>query len=816
MARYCIVGGVAGGATAAARIRRLDEKAEIILFERGEHISFANCGLPYYIGGEIKERDRLFVTTADAFRKRYRVDVRTRHEVVAIDRMKKMIHVRDIIRGGESEIPYDKLLLSPGAEPVRPPIPGIDTEGIFTLRNIPDTDAIKGFIDVRKPSTALIVGGGFIGLEMAENLHRLGIDITIVEALDQVMAPLDPEMAAVVHRHIRSKKVNLILGDGIVSFAKKGEMIASTLASGRTVETGIVILSIGVRPESKLALDAKLDCDERGAILVDDYLRTSDASIYAVGDAVAATHKVAKRRMSVYLAGPANRQGRIAADNIVQGDTRIYRGSIGTAIAKVFDYSVASTGLPEKALRVSGIDSRSVIIHASSHAGYYPGAKPLTVKLVFSPAGEIYGAQIVGYNGVDARIDMISAIIGMRGSVYDLSDIDHAYAPPYSSAKDPVQSAACAAQNVVENLVRPIGWNEIAAKGDPFMLDVRTRNEYSLGAIPGSVNIPIDELRDNLAHIPKNRTIITNCAAGLRGYLASRILLQNGFTDVYNLSGGYKTWETATGDKRPPEEEYVGTDDMVYKKGATPDATLNPSELVLDACGLQCPGPVVKLKEAVDAMVEGRDIVIIATDPGFVRDVQSWCTLTGNTLISLGDEGGKITAVVRKGSAHANASVLPRGNGETIIVFSDDLDRALAAFVLATGGVAVGKKVTMFFTFWGLSVIKKPKGKGRGKDLMGKMFGIMLPKNSKKLSLSKMNMGGIGSRMMRFRMRRKKIASLEEMIDQAVKSGVEFIACQMSMDVMGVTREELYDFAKIGGVAAYLEAASASGINLFI
>jgi NADPH-dependent 2,4-dienoyl-CoA reductase/sulfur reductase-like enzyme/peroxiredoxin family protein/rhodanese-related sulfurtransferase/TusA-related sulfurtransferase len=817
MAKYCVVGGVAGGATAAARLRRLDENAEIVLFEKGEHISFANCGLPYYLGGIITERDRLFVTTADAFKSRYRVDIRLRHEVISIDRASKKIRIKDLHSGNEYDETYDKLILSPGAEPIRPDIPGINLKGIFTLRNIPDTDAIKNYIDKEKPERAVVVGGGFIGLEMAENLHHRGIKVSIVEALDQVMTPLDFEMAADIHHHIRSKKVQLLLKDGVRSFENKNNGIVISLASGHTLECDIVILSIGIKPESRLAKNAGLDCNERGAIVVDDFLRTSDSSIYAVGDAIAARNTITFDKTSIYLAGPANKQARIAADNIIKGDMHQYKGSSFTAIAKVFDMTVASTGLSEKYFKKANIECSSVIIHASSHAGYYPEAKPLTIKLIFNSKGKILGAQAIGYDGVDNRINMIAAVVGMGGTIYDLGELDHAYAPPYSSAKDPVNTAAFAAENVIEGLVRPISWNEIPNIQNSFILDVRTRNEFSLGSIPGSVNIPVDELRENFSRLQKNRPIIITCAAGLRGYLAYRILAQNGFTDLYNLSGGFKTYERAMERQDAFDgEEYVGADDMVYKKGVAPVAMQSPDALVLDACGLQCPGPIVQLKKAIDAMTEGRELVVLASDPGFARDVQSWCTLTGNSLVSLKEDAGKITAVVKKVTAKQQTSVVSQGNGQTIIVFSDDLDKALASFVLATGGASSGKKVTMFFTFWGLSVLKKKKPRGVKKDLMGKMFGMMLPKNSKVLALSKMNMGGIGRIMMRFRMKRKNIASLESMIETAAQSGVEMIACQMSMDVMGVKREELHDFVKIGGVATYLEAASTSGINLFI
>lgn len=820
MARYCIVGGVAGGATCAARIRRLDESAQITLYERGEFISFANCGLPYYLGGVIKERDRLFVTTADNFRSRYRVDVRTHNEVLSIDRNQKRIRIRETLTGKEYDDNYDALLLSPGADPLRPPIPGIETEGIFTLRNISDTDAIMKHLSTGGVDHAVVIGAGFIGLEMAENLHHRGIHVTVVEALDQVMTVLDYEMAAEIHHHMHGKKISLILKDAVKSFSKKGSSITVTLASGRELNAGIVILSIGVRPESKLARESGLECTEKGAIIVNEYLATSDPNIYAVGDATAVKNHITGKNVNCLLAGPANKEARIAADNMIKRNSRVFKGTIGTAIAKVFDLTVAATGLSEKQCRAEKIECRSVIVHASSHAGYYPESKPLTIKLNFAPDGRILGGQAVGFDGVDTRINMIAAVIGMNGSVTDLTELEHAYAPPYSSAKDPVNTAAFAAENIVAGLVKSVGWNEIDTLGDVFILDVRTRHEYSLGSIPESVSIPVDELRENITRIPKNKKIVITCAAGLRGYLASRILVQKGFDDVWNLSGGYKTYERAKSSMSmnlEMNEEYVGADDMVYKKGVVSAAMQSPDAMTLDACGLQCPGPIVKLKNAIDNMIEGKELIVIATDPGFARDVQSWCVLTGNTLISLKEEAGKVIALVRKSGVNKTENVVMNtSNGQTIIVFSDDLDKALASFVLATGGAAAGKKVTMFFTFWGLSVIRKRKVKGVKKDFLGRMFGMMLPSHSGQLALSKINMGGIGSRLMRFRMKQKRVDSLEVMMESAVHNGVEIIACQMSMDIMGVKKEELRDFAKIGGVATYLEAASSAGINLFV
>lgn len=567
MSRYLIVGGVAGGATAAARIRRLDEKAEIVMFERGEYISFANCGLPYHIGGIIRERERLLVTTAASFRQRYRIDVRPGSEVVAIDRAGKKVRVREAATGREYDESYDKLILSPGAEPVRPDIPGMDMDRIFTLRNIPDTDRIRRYVDANRPRHAVVIGGGFIGVEMTENLAHRGVAVTLVDAAEQVMLTLDYEMAADLHNHLRSKGVGLVLKDGVKSFAESGGNLTVELMSGRVIKTDMVIMSIGVRPESRLAHDAGLELAQNGAIAVDEFMRTSDRSIYAVGDAVAMEHPVLKRKISTFLAGPANKQARIAADNMVLGDVRRYRGAIGTSIAKVFDMTVASTGLSERVLAAEGIKFYSSVTHASSHAGYYPGAMPMTVKLVYSPEGKIYGAQVTGYDGVDARIDMIASVMGMNGTVYDLGEVEHAYAPPFSSAKDPVNAAAFTAENIVRGLVKAVSWRDIGTEPGSYILDVRTRQEFSMGSIPGSVNIPVDELREYLDRLPRDRKIIITCAAGLRGYLASRVLTQNGFDDVWNLSGGYRTWYAATSEQRHAASgEVIGSDDMIYPK----------------------------------------------------------------------------------------------------------------------------------------------------------------------------------------------------------------------------------------------------------
>jgi len=550
MARYLIIGGVAGGATTAARLRRLDEKSEILIFERGEQVSYANCGLPYYLGGIIPDRNSLFVQTPEGFKRRFNIDVCVNTEVTAINRDDKTITVNDLSTGSARSERYDTLVLTPGAEPVRPPIPGIDLDGIFTLRNVSDTDRIKRHLNEMKPSSALIVGGGFIGLEMAENLRGLGMKVTVVEMADQVMANLDYEMASVVHRHLITHGVELLLKDGVISFEKTGDFIKTRLGSGREIGSAMVILSIGVRPDTKLAREAGLEIGGRGGIVVNEHLQTSDPDIYAVGDAIEFRHPLTGQNTITFLAGPANKQGRIAADNIVNGNRKAYSGTIATAVAKIFDLTVASTGANEKLLKASGIPYLASITHSASHATYYPGSEELSIKLLFSPdIGVILGAQIAGGDGVDKRIDIISSVIGSGGTVADLTEFDHAYAPPYSSAKDPVNIAGFAAENILVGLIRNIHWHELPAinQSESMLIDVRTTEEYQEGTIPGAINIPVDELRERLGSIPKDKDIVLFCAVGQRAYVAARIMVQSGFTGVRNLSGGYKTYSLAMG-----------------------------------------------------------------------------------------------------------------------------------------------------------------------------------------------------------------------------------------------------------------------------
>lgn len=544
--KILIVGGVAGGASAAARLRRLDEEAEIIIFERGEHISYANCGLPYYVSGVINERDALLVIKPEEMKNRFLVDVRIFSEVTRIFPEEKTVEVQES-NGKVYRESYDQLILSPGAAPLRPPIPGINDIEALVVRNVTDIDLIKQTIDEKQPQTAAVIGGGFIGLEMAENLHARGVETTIIEMNNQVMAPFDYEMAAILHEHIFNKGVNLILEDGVKSFAKKEKGALITLQSGEKVQADLIIMAIGVKPEIKLAKEAGLTIGDLGGIKVNERLQTSDPNIYAVGDVIEVKHLVTGQPVLLPLAGPANKQGRIVADVIVGRDSQ-YKGTQGTAIAKVFDLAAASTGANEKMLRKLGIPYEVSFTHSNSHASYYPGATRLSIKLIFDRSnGRILGAQAVGAQGADKRIDDIAGLIRHQGTVYDLQELELAYAPPFSSAKDPVNMAGYVAENIIKGDVRMIQWEELSklkAK-DICIIDVRDEEERRGKFIPGSLHIPLNDLRSRLSELPQDKEIVVYCEIGLRGYVAYRILTQHGFTNVRDLAGGWVTYYPA-------------------------------------------------------------------------------------------------------------------------------------------------------------------------------------------------------------------------------------------------------------------------------
>ena len=543
--KYIVIGAVAGGASTAARLRRMDEKADIVIFEKGEYISYANCGLPYYIGDVIKDRNKLFVQTATSFNQRFNIDVRISTEVIAIDTNLKTITARNLLSNTEYQESYDKLVLSPGAEPIRPPLPGIHLPGIFTLRNVTDTDLIKNFVTQRSSGKAVIIGAGFIGLEMAENLHNLGMEVSIIEMGNQILAPVDFPIASLAQQHIRSKGVDLRLNATVTGFEEIQNGVKVLMKDGKTIDADIVILSIGVRPDTKLATMAGLQLGPAKGIRVNEYLQTSNPAIYAVGDAIEFANPITGQSMNTYLAGPANKQGRICANNLVLGNQYKYKGSVNTAIVQVFDMTIATSGTASKHLKTANIKHIVSTTHSGSHAGYYPGSKQMAIQIAFSPEdGRLFSAQIAGFDGVDKRIDVLASVIKRNGTIDELTEFEHAYAPPYSSAKDPVNMSGYVAENILLNRLKVFYYDEVASlPADSILLDVRTAAEFDAGYITNAINIPVDEIRQRLSELPTDKKIYIYCEAGLRGYLAHRMLRQNGYEEVYNLSGGYISWK---------------------------------------------------------------------------------------------------------------------------------------------------------------------------------------------------------------------------------------------------------------------------------
>ncbi|MFW6238766.1 MAG: FAD-dependent oxidoreductase, partial [Halanaerobiales bacterium] len=816
--KVLIVGGVAGGASAAARLRRRDEDTEIIILEKGDYISFANCGLPYHIGEVIEERDRLLVQTPESMEARFDLEVRTGNEVVTIDRKKKEVEVFDHDNENSYRESYDYLILSPGAEPIIPPLPGLEENNVFALRNIPDMDKINDYIEKNKPQSAVVVGGGFIGLEMVENLQNRGIDVSLVEMMDQVMTSMDPEIAAFIHNHMRAQNVNLYLGTGLKKVEHTQGKSRVVLQNGNTIETEIIFLGLGVSPMTELAQKADLELGPTGAIKVNDYLQTSDENIYAIGDAIEVNHIVTGEKVHIPLAGPANKQGRIAADNIC-GDGKEYEGTQGTAIAKVFDLAVASTGAAEKSLREKDIDYKVSYTNSNNHAGYYPGAASMFIKLLFTPdEGQVLGAQIVGRKGVDKQIDMLAAAVRKEMNIYDLQEMEMAYAPPFGSAKSPVNMAGFTAENIVRNLVDTVHWHEInELDANTVLLDVREKVETRLGRIEGSVNIPLNQLRDRTGELDRDKEIVVYCAVGLRGYIAARILKQKGFKHIKNLSGGYKLYSAVQDDKKevredPEHDELTSASNPEEgQKIGRQIATEEGRTVEIDASGLQCPGPIMQVYKKMEEMEQGDMLRVTATDPGFRSDIDSWCSNTGNTLLNLEEKNDKIQALIEKGTHQEiqdkntgpkQKTPQTKKQGKTMVVFSGELDKAIASFIIANGAASMGNDVTLFFTFWGLNILRKDDPGNTNKNMVEKMFGKMMPRGSKKLPLSRMNMMGAGSKMIRRVMEDKGVDSLEELIRKARDNGVRLVACQMTMDIMGIKKEELIAGVEVGGVAS--------------
>jgi NADPH-dependent 2,4-dienoyl-CoA reductase/sulfur reductase-like enzyme/peroxiredoxin family protein/rhodanese-related sulfurtransferase/TusA-related sulfurtransferase len=815
--KVLIIGGVAGGASTATRLRRMDEKAEIILLERGEHISFANCGLPYHIGQVIEDREKLLVVTPAKLRETFNIDARVRNEALSIDRGKKEVTIRELATGREYKESYDKLVLSPGASPIVPPIEGVGLPGVYTLRSLTDMDRINDYLLEKKPARAVVIGGGFIGLEIAENLQHRGLQVTIIEMLNQVMAPIDYEMAAMVHQHLQFKNIRLALGDGLKAISQN-ETLHVTLQSGRAVDTDMVLLSVGVRPETSLAKDAGLELGARGAILVNEHMQTSDQDIYAIGDAALVKNVISGTDVNVPLAGPASKQARIAADHITGHDVS-YHGVQGTSIVKVFDLTIGSTGLNSKQLDDLGLPYKDAIIHASNHAGYYPGASPMAFKLLFSPEGKIYGAQVVGLEGVDKRVDVIATAIHGGMTVYDLEELELAYAPPYGSARDPINIIGFLAGNVLRGDVKTMEWDEVN-QVDPaktVFLDVRDPEELALGQLEGAINIPLGELRSRTNELPRGKQIAVYCQVGQRGYFATRILDQLGF-DTINLNGGYKTYSHAACEQSNFDTfENVTISSREEIQEVAPFNPANVNEFTVDACGLQCPGPILKLYNKVKEINPGDVVTVKATDFGFTSDVGAWADRTGNKLLSLDSEGGVITARIQKGlEKKQEASGLALTQDKTMVIFSGDLDKAIAAFIIANGAASMGHKVTMFFTFWGLNILRKDNPPMVKKNLIERMFGFMMPRGADKLTLSKMHMAGMGTAMIKGIMNKKNVYSLPVMIQMARDNGVILQACQMSMDLMGIKQEELLDGIENVGVATFIHASDESNATIFI
>ncbi|MDD4832505.1 MAG: DsrE/DsrF/DrsH-like family protein [Clostridia bacterium] len=814
--KILIVGGVAGGATAAARLRRLFEDAQIVMFEKDEYISYANCGLPYYIGDVIKDKQKLQVQTVAGFSKRFNVDVRTKNEVTAVDRKNNEVTVKDLNTGKVYKESYDKLILSCGAKPVKPNIAGLsESDNVFVLRNIPDTYKIKDYIVNKGVKKAVVIGGGFIGVEMAENLKESGIDVTIVEKLPQVLRQLDYEMAQLVHQELSVNGVGLILGDGISAFADKGKTVVTE--NGNKIATDMTVLAIGVTPENTLAKGAGIKLGARGHVEVTDNFNVYDETgsvddnVFAIGDMIEVTNALDGSEYAVPLAWGANRQGRIVADYI--SGKKIKKSTIaGASVLKVFDLIVASTGANETTLKQKNIGFTAIHAHRANHAGYYPNSSNIALKMLYDEkTGKIFGAQAVGREGTEKRIDVLSTVMRLNGTAYDLSDLELCYAPPFSSAKDPVNILGYIAEDIADGVYKTIHHDqidEIVSKGG-LLLDVRTPLEYDNGHIEGSVNLELDQLRNNIDKLPKSKEapLYVTCQVGQRAYYGIRVLRGLGYNNIYNLTGGYATYKAY---------KYKPTVTVIENKDGGDTQMVNNIKEI-DVTGLQCPGPLMATYKALNETAVGDTLKVIATDSGFGADIENWCKTNGHTLLEMKAEKGKYIATVQKGGKEKNnVSGNCDQKNASIVVFSGNLDKVLASMIIAQGAAAQGKDVTMFFTFWGLNALRKDNKVKVKKNAIEKMFGAMMPRGANRLPLSNMNMAGMGSKMIKGIMKKKHVDSLPEMIVKAQAAGVKMIACTMSMDLMGIKKEELIEGIGYAGVATYISHNENVGTTLFI
>ena len=809
MKKVLIVGGVAGGASTATRLRRLDENLEIVIFEKGEYVSFANCGLPYYIGDIIQNRESLLVQTPESLKARFNLDVRVNSEVVGVNGKDKKVKVKTK-NGEEYEENFDFLVLAPGAKSILPVVKGIENKKIFTLRNINDMDKIKAEIKNHNVKKATVVGGGYVGIETAENLKHLGIDTTLIEAVPHILASFDSEISNILEYELINNGINLLTSEKVIEFQEDKDEVIIKLESGKSVTTDMVILSIGVSPDTKFLQDSGINLGERGHILVNENLETNIDGVYALGDSILVKNYITNQNVGIPLAGPANRQGRIVAGNIV-GRNEKYKGSLGTAIIKIFELTGASTGLNERSLKQLNITYEKIYLHPNNHAAYYPGASPISIKALYNKENrQILGAQAVGISGVDKFIDVMATSIKFKATIDDLAELELAYAPPFLSAKSPANMVGFIGQNIEDDLLEQVFMEDLKKYDEKktIILDIREELESIGGKFDNSINIPLSELRKRYTELPKDKEIWTYCAVGLRGYIATRFLSQKGYR-VKNLAGGIKS----------EEKVIVNTqkESSLTKEG---NSNIEKEEDYLDLSGLSCPGPLVKIKEKIDKLGEDEKLKVKVSDPGFYNDIQAWSKVTKNSLLSLDKKDGLTYATLQKGQTskviekNQENVIIEDNSNMTMVVFSGDLDKAIAAFIIANGALTIGKKVTMFFTFWGLSILKK-KNLAK-KSFIEKIFAMMLPKNSQDLPVSKMNFFGIGAKMIRSIMKKKNIMSLEELMKKAKDLGVNITACTMSMDVMGISKEELIDGISYGGVGQYLGEAEKSNNNLFI
>ncbi len=834
MKKIVIVGGMAGGASLAARLRRLNEEDEIILFEKGEYVSLDHCGLPYYMGDIVSDRQKLQVHTKKSLENRFNLDVRNFSEVKAIYPNAKLIEVKDYQTGEIYQESYDKLILSPGSRGKKANIKGLtEADNVYTLKNMVDGDRIKEMLVKLRPRNAIVIGGGYAGLKIVENLQQLGLNVTLVEKENQVLKALDFELAQMVHQELNANCVNLILADPVDHFREKGHEIV--LKSGMVLKADCVILEIGNKPANELAKSGNFKLGLKGHIKSSINFEVLDAEsgevnpdVFAIGDAAEQIDFLTKKPLSFYSAGLTIHHGRILADYI-NGMTIKNKGTQASAVVKIFNRVIATTGYNKALLDKNKVAHQIVHAYRSNHAAYYPGSATITLKAFYDPESlKILGVQAVGQGGTEKRIDVIATAMHFGATIEDLIDLELTYAPPFSSPKDPVNILGYIGQNINQKAYKTLQWDQIDSKikAGFYALDVRTEVESQAGTIKGSVNIELSSLRGRIDEIKieKDQPICVFCQVGHRAYLATRILKANGFTNVYNLSGGYTSYKNAhyiidEPNFTPGQCRIHGLDQEVnIDKGGDQHGVI---EKIIHAQGLQCPGPLMAVYEGIQDIDKGQLLKVIATDYGFVSDIKNWCETNNHSLVAQETNGLEYISIIRKGEAQktgdqAQTTLALNQKNATLVVFSGEMDKVLAALIIAQGAVAQGKNVTLFFTFWGLNALRKNDVKVRNKTFIEKMFGAMMPKGPERLPLSNMNMLGMGPLMIKGIMKKKQVDDLDTMIKKSQKAGVRFIACTMSMDLMGIKKEELIEGIDYAGVGTYISSNENVGTTLFV